>query len=207
MKKARDAIILLLIFIGGLAGILVALSYVGDKPETDVAMRVAFMYAGLVFVVGLLGFIHPRLITPKGSRTDAFGLYFFLAMGAVLVVGGTNWIATTVAEAHPQVAKEKASADQPETNTKSDNPMLQHVQKPVVGCRSRKLFDRLSDIVNEGDKETAQRLMYAGIAAGDCKILQPGTAVYVEDVELFGPMKVRPKGELAAYWTNGEVVD
>lgn len=70
------------------------------------------------------------------------------------------------------------------------------------GCRGRNDFGDLTRLAVQGDREAFVQALTTGILSGGCVMFEDGPPVFVSDTASFsGLVKVRPKGELAQYWT------
>lgn len=82
------------------------------------------------------------------------------------------------------------------------------IKSDYIGCKDKKVFDKLTSFLVEGDKDAFKKHYMVAAALGVCKMLKLGTQVYLEDTAIFaGLVCVRPKGEEVCYWTNSEAYD
>jgi len=76
-----------------------------------------------------------------------------------------------------------------------DKPVYTKGQYGV--CRTAYEFDQLVEIILQNDTDAAWQFAYRH----QCRVLKPGTQVFVMDSKWSGKVKVRPKGEPTYFWT------
>jgi hypothetical protein len=78
----------------------------------------------------------------------------------------------------------------------------------VLGCTSKDTFERFGRLVIARDMEAANKFASAYILNGQCRDLNKGTQVIVEELPFFSDnFCVRPAGEMNCFWTNKGWVD
>jgi hypothetical protein len=113
--------------------------------------------------------------------------------------------AAAAAEA-TRVANLKAAEDKAlKQKQKEEQVAALRAPKPLlrdgIGCTSREAIQRLTKIAVSGDKEALAKLGMAMVATGQCRMMQAGTRIYLEDTAVFsGLMCGRPAGETRCYW-------
>lgn len=79
--------------------------------------------------------------------------------------------------------------------------------RDAIGCLSRDANQRLSKMAVSGDKEAFTKLAVSLVASSQCKFLQEGTRIYLEDTAIFsGVLCGRPVGETSCYWLPIEII-
>jgi len=78
--------------------------------------------------------------------------------------------------------------------------------RDAFGCQDKETFEKITKLSSEGDKDLASKVLGDGIASGRCTLIDKGDMTLIEDTSIFaGMVKLRRKGEEAAYWTFIEV--
>lgn len=76
-----------------------------------------------------------------------------------------------------------------------------------AGCASKEAYEQLTKIAAQGDKEAFTRALAGGVLSGQCVIFNRGAVVFIDDTALFsGLVRLRPQGQVQAYWTAMETI-
>lgn len=79
-------------------------------------------------------------------------------------------------------------------------------QRDALGCTDRELQERIAKIANSGDHEAFKKLAGAGVLTGKCRIIEKGTAVYLEDTALWSGLACfRPVGQVSCLWATSDL--
>jgi hypothetical protein len=100
---------------------------------------------------------------------------------------------------------EMQGAEKASTRTSGE---LRITGESYIGCQMRDDYEYLTSLSVQGDMDAFRTAYATAIVTGRCVKLKPGATVYLDDTALFsGLIRVRPKGELAAYWTGAEAAN
>jgi uncharacterized protein YraI len=76
------------------------------------------------------------------------------------------------------------------------------------GCSNKDQFKRISRYAAQGDEAAFSQGLAQAILGGTGYLFSRGEEVFIADTSLMsGLVKVRPKGQMAEYWTNIEAID
>ena len=73
-------------------------------------------------------------------------------------------------------------------------------------CKHKKVLDKLSDMAHNNDDAAFKKLLTAAIITGECTMFKKNTIAYVEDLSIYGYVKIRKKGDVAEYWAFGSAL-
>jgi hypothetical protein len=76
----------------------------------------------------------------------------------------------------------------------------------VPGCHDAELFDKITTFMAQKDFEAANKLFFLALASGNCRWLEAGQRVVIQESHFFGHHCVRIPGETECWYTlNGAI--
>jgi hypothetical protein len=110
------------------------------------------------------------------------------------------------------------SPDVPEglRNLRSEpTPTMAELSKPIMrrtkinapACHTSEQFEKLASLTAEGDIEARNRYLAMRIKGGACRFIPQGTAVFMEESNLFGYPCVRVPGEIDCQYTSRALLE
>lgn len=76
-----------------------------------------------------------------------------------------------------------------------------------AGCANKEAYEQLTKIAVQGDSEAFTRALAGSVITGQCVIFERGTVVFIDDTAILsGLVRIRPKGQVSAYWTAMETI-
>jgi hypothetical protein len=82
-----------------------------------------------------------------------------------------------------------------------------HIGSDTLGCKEQKTLDRISDLVEQGDRDAGVNLIISARRSGECLSIDKGTTVFGEDGDTeTSRVLIHVMGDSETYWISARSV-